>query len=665
MKRYHFLKKIMFVAVLAFYCTSTIVYSVEVGPKRSRGDLANKGLAVSDNSSTKAYDPNLIAKSNGAPAIYNELKHNDTVRIILRYKMKSGLPKLNTQNSDLKQHKQKKVLIEEKMLLKNFGTNEPKKLRGANRHLRRFEISPMMAMTVDKNELEALAADPEITAIYADSLNYTNLQDTVPLIGMEPDGAYAMGADGTGQAVAILDTGVQSNHPFLSGKVVGEACFSNSYSGDTSLCPNGSSSQTGTGAAEATTSACINGLDSLCTHGTHVAGIAAGKKTTDGIPPNGVAKESKIIAIQVFTRFSDNSIAAYDSDILAGLEWLYLNINSFQGVKVAAANMSLGGGLYYSACEDNVLKSIIDDLKAAGVATIIASGNDAVTGAVSSPGCISTAITVGATTKSDAIAWYSNEHKTMVDLLAPGSSINSSIPPNTYAYYSGTSMATPHVTGAFAAIRSHLPNATVDDIESALKVSGILIPSWYGTFTTPLIQVNGALISLGVNGKTDQTISFGSAPSVSVNETGTVSATATSGLLVTYTSATASVCTVSGTTVTGINAGSCTILANQPGDSSYNAAPQVTQTLTIAKANQTIRFGFAPSVKVNSTGTVSATATSRLTVTYTSATSSVCTISGPRVTGKKVGTCTINANQPGNSSYNAAPQLKKTFPVIK
>lgn len=65
------------------------------------GDIPNKGLAVSDNSSTKAYDPNLIAKSNGAPAIYNELKHNDTVRIIMRYKMMSVLPKLNAQNSDL------------------------------------------------------------------------------------------------------------------------------------------------------------------------------------------------------------------------------------------------------------------------------------------------------------------------------------------------------------------------------------------------------------------------------------------------------------------------------------------------------------------------------------------------------------------------------------
>jgi hypothetical protein len=150
-----------------------------------------------------------------------------------------------------------------------------------------------------------------------------------------------------------------------------------------------------------------------------------------------------------------------------------------------------------------------------------------------------------------------------------------------------------------------------------------------------------------------------------VNETGTVSATATSGLLVTYTSATASVCTVDGTTVTGVSAGSCTIVADQPGDSSYNAAPQVTQTLTIAKTDQTINFGSAPSVNVTGTGTVSATTTSRLTVTYTSATSSVCTISGPRVTGKKVGTCTINANQPGNSRYNAAPQVTQKLTIAK
>ena len=74
--------------------------------------------------------------------------------------------------------------------------------------------------------------------------------------------------------------------------------------------------------AEATTLACSYGLTNLCTHNTHVAGIAAGKITTNGIPPNGVAKELTIVAIQVFTRFSNNRIAAYTSDILAGLAWI-------------------------------------------------------------------------------------------------------------------------------------------------------------------------------------------------------------------------------------------------------------------------------------------------------------------------------------------------------
>ena len=163
----------------------------------------------------------------------------------------------------------------------------------------------------------------------------------------------------------------------------------------------------------------------------------------------------------------------------------------------------------------------------------------------------------------------------------------------------------------------------------------------------------------------NQTIRFRFAPRVKVNNTGTVSATATSGLLVTYTSMTPSVCTISGPRVTGKKVGTCTINADQPGDSSYNAAPQVTQTLTIAKANQTIRFGFAPRVKVNSTGTVSATATSGLAVTYTSATTSVCKVSGTTVTGISAGSCKILANQPGDSSYNAAPQVKKNFAVIK
>lgn len=531
---------------------------------------------------TREHHQKLSAKSGDSPAIYNELEHNGTVKIILRYNTGSYLPKLSLQKNVLKQFKQNQALIQDKILLKHFGTTEPStKIRGANRRLRRFEISPMMAMTVDQNELTALAEDPEVTSINYDSLNYTKLQESVPLIGMlaEADGAYAMGATGTGQAVAILDSGVQSNHPFLSGKIVGEACFSHSDGSSRSLCPNGASLQTGTGAAEATTAACINRSENLCAHGTHVAGIAAGYKPTAGIPPNGVAKDSKIVAVQVFTR-SNNGISAYTSDIIAGLEWVYANINSFPGAKIAAVNLSLGSDTTYSSpCNREPEKPIIDQLRAAGVATIIASGNDGQSNAVNSPGCISTAITVGATTKTDHVANYSNESSTLVDLLAPGSSIYSSIPLSTYDYEDGTSMATPHVAGAFAAIRSRLPDATVDAIETALKVSGISIPALSANFTTPFIQVNDALIVLGV--KHDQTIIFFSIPNLYYGASELLSAVASSGLPVNYSSLTPLICTVTNTIVTAIGTGDCIIAANQAGDTPYYPAPEVTQTIPV------------------------------------------------------------------------------------
>lgn len=538
----------------------------------------------SNTSFTREHRQKLSAKSGDTPAIYNELEHNGTVKIILSYNTGTNVPTLSRQKNVLKQFKQNQALIQDKILRRHFVTTElGKKIRGANRRLRRFEISPMMAMTVDQNELITLAADPEVTAINYDSRNYTKLQESVPLIGMlaVPDGAYAMGATGTGQAVAIIDTGAQSNHPFLSGKIVAEACFSNGYESSRSLCPNGASKQYGTGAADATTAACMDSSQNLCTHGTHVAGIAAGYNPTAGIfdPPNGVAKESKIVAVQVFTR-SNNIIFAYTSDVIAGLEWVYANIDSFPGAKITAVNISLGTEETYSSpCNSEPEKPIIDLLRASGVATIIASGNDSQSNGVTSPACISTAITVGATTKTDHVANYSNESLTLVDLLAPGSSIYSSIPLSTYDYEDGTSMAASHVTGAFSAIRSRLPDATVDAIENALKISGIPLPALSGNFTTPLIQVNDALIVLGV--KHDQTITFSSIPSLYYGARELLSAAASSGLPVNYSSLTPRVCTVTNTIVTAIGTGDCIIAANQTGDARYYPAPEVNQAIPV------------------------------------------------------------------------------------
>jgi hypothetical protein len=175
-----------------------------------------------------------------------------------------------------------------------------------------------------------------------------------------------------------------------------------------------------------------------------------------------------------------------------------------------------------------------------------------------------------------------------------------------------------------------------------------------------LPSMGTAIITVGKN---SQTITFGTAPSVSVGGTGTLSATASSGLAVTFTSSTISICTISGRTVKGVKAGTCTIAANQPGNSSYNPAPQVKQSNKVAKGSQTIKITAPSSITRPATGSVTATASSGLTVTLTSITLTICTISGSTVSGVAAGTCTIAANQAGNANYNPAPQVTRNIVV--
>ncbi|RQW78275.1 MAG: hypothetical protein EHM62_07680, partial [Methylococcus sp.] len=343
------------------------------------------------------------------------------------------------------------------------------------------------------------------------------LQGSVPLIGMTgADGALALGATGAGQAVAVLDTGVQAQHPFLAGKVIAEACFStNAYAGVvTSLCPNKANTQTGPGAADATTPVCWNGSTNLCAHGTHVAGIAAGRNPSAGIPPSGVARDAGLVAVQVFSRINGQAdcvrgvrvcLGAFESDILVAMDWLHVNLYSLSGgIKPAAINLSLGYDVFSQSCDFDSLKPAIDRLRSAGVATVAAVGNEGLLNAVTAPACISSAIAVGATSKSDWVAPYSNESATLVDLLAPGGDqrfgvsggIYSAWPRGVYGYQQGTSMAAPHVAGAIAALRSRLPYATIGQIENALKQTGVPISSRWGGYTTPRIQVNRALAAL-------------------------------------------------------------------------------------------------------------------------------------------------------------------------
>jgi hypothetical protein len=160
-----------------------------------------------------------------------------------------------------------------------------------------------------------------------------------------------------------------------------------------------------------------------------------------------------------------------------------------------------------------------------------------------------------------------------------------------------------------------------------------------------------------------QTITFGAPPVVSVGGTGTLNATASSGLAVVFASTTPSVCTVNASTVTGVAAGTCTVTADQPGNAQYTAAPEVTQTFSVGGAPQSIVFGAAPALVVGGSGALSANASSGLPVSFASTTPAVCTVSGSTVTGVVAGTCTVTADQSGNANYLPAPEATQNFSV--
>lgn len=167
--------------------------------------------------------------------------------------------------------------------------------------------------------------------------------------------------------------------------------------------------------------------------------------------------------------------------------------------------------------------------------------------------------------------------------------------------------------------------------------------------------------------KAAQTISFGTiAPRVFGDADFTVTATASSNLPVAYSSSNTAVATVNSTTglVHIVGAGSAVITAAQAGNTNYNAATSVNQTLTVAKAAQTIT-GLANTTKLINAGsfTLGATASSTLAVTYTSSNSAVATVSGNAVTIVGLGTTTLTASQAGDANYNAATPVTATLTV--
>jgi subtilisin len=170
---------------------------------------------------------------------------------------------------------------------------------GSTKALEDFSTIPFTLLEVNATQLALLAADPEVVDVNEDQLAGPSLDISNPLVGAPT--AWSLGARGGGQTVAVLDTGVDKNHLFLSGKVVSEACYSTTDvpKSSESTCPGGAASST----------AIDSGLPcdptiSICDHGTHVAGIVAGNTlaVSGHGTMSGIAPDATLIAIKVFSK---------------------------------------------------------------------------------------------------------------------------------------------------------------------------------------------------------------------------------------------------------------------------------------------------------------------------------------------------------------------------
>jgi cysteine-rich repeat protein len=339
----------------------------------------------------------------------------------------------------------------------------------------RFDSVAALAGNVTAAGLAGLLSGADVLRVDLDHGGSGDLAMSVPQIGADAV-QDVHGFDGSGVTVAVLDSGIDSDHPDFAGALAGEQCF---CSGAGGCCPGGGATQSGTGAAEDDES-----------HGTHVSGILAG----DGaVAPRGVAPGASIVAVKVL---DSNNQFCCTSDIVAGLDWIIAN-----HPEVRAVNMSLGTFATYAGDCDGAdastlaLAAAIDTLTAGGVAVFASSGNGSIANRMGAPACIHNTISVGAVNDFDAVAGFSNDSATL-DVLAPGVGIVSAGLGGGTAVKNGTSMASPHGAGTAALLFEAIPSLSPAHLLAALDATGLPVTDPKSGRVHPRIDAEAALLTL-------------------------------------------------------------------------------------------------------------------------------------------------------------------------
>ena len=318
--------------------------------------------------------------------------------------------------------------------------------------IHQFAYVPTTVVRVTTGKaLLALANSPNVVAVADDvALPMTSMDPQSSTLVRQPQAAAA-GYTGSGTYVAVLDTGTDYTRPDF-GSCTANFTPSTCRVGDFEDAPSD------------------NSLDDNG-HGTNVAGIVAG-----------MAPSARILSMDVMGTDANGAVGALPSAVLGAVNSLISWKN--QGYPIVAANMSFGSGTFSGACTDY---DGLGSLRAAGILPVVAAGNNAATSGIAQPACVPAALSVGAVYDSSmgSLSWQAGctDSTTFADkptcfsqsgpnlkMLAPGSQITAA-----GITESGTSQATPHVTGAAAVLAAAKPSATVDQIERALMSSGPLV----------------------------------------------------------------------------------------------------------------------------------------------------------------------------------------------
>lgn len=346
----------------------------------------------------------------------------------------------------------------------------------------RFQLIPALALEVDETTLRAVAAQRHVVSIEADVGGVGHgitVDESLDLNGVTP--LLSVGADGSGMKVAILDSGIDTDHPDFAGRVVAQACFCSG------CCPGGS-----------------NAAEDNNGHGTWVSGILAGN---GDIAPRGALPAVQIVAVKVLDA---NQAFQNLSSIISALDWVRVNHPD-----VDAVNMSLGTSALYSGnCDGSSgsLTTAINNLRSIGAVVSASSGNQQSSTSMSSPACISNVMGtaaawdftgVGSTIYgcSDAAtpkkpACFSNR-STATDLYAAGAYLTSTamgggIGNNLH----GTSFASPMVAACAIALKQAAPNSTVAERENAMRNAPTQVTDTVSGRSYPFLDCINALSQL-------------------------------------------------------------------------------------------------------------------------------------------------------------------------